>query len=175
MAKPKIEPGKLSDFRPQVENANAHTERGLKSLEDAYNEVGYVAPMTAASDGEILDGSARLEQSFDQFDDEALVVRHDGSKPIIMVREDIKDATGPKAKKISYGANRIGEIDLAWDPGQVLSDIEAGVDLTGFFLDYELDVLLGNVPDVEFPEYDESVEDEVQYIACPHCGEKFPK
>ncbi len=101
MAKPKVESGKLSDFRSQTKNANAHTERGLKSLEDAYNEVGYVAPMTAASDGEILDGSARLEQSFDQFDDEALVVRHDGRKPIIMVREDIRDATDPKAKKIS--------------------------------------------------------------------------
>lgn len=145
MAKPKIEPGKLSDFRPQVENANAHTERGLKSLEDAYDEVGYVAPMTAASDGEIIDGSARLEKSFGQFDDEALVVRHDGSKPIIMVREDIKDATDPKAKRISYGANRIGEIDLAWDPGQVLADIEAGVDLGGLFQDDELDELLAGL------------------------------
>lgn len=28
---------------------------------------------------------------------------------------------------------------------------------------------------VEFPEYDESVEDEVEYIECPYCSEKFPK
>jgi len=30
-------------------------------------------------------------------------------------------------------------------------------------------------PDVDFKEYDESVENEVEYITCPHCGEKFPK
>jgi hypothetical protein len=26
-----------------------------------------------------------------------------------------------------------------------------------------------------FPEYDESVEDSVEYITCPHCGKQFPK
>jgi hypothetical protein len=30
------------------------------------------------------------------------------------------------------------------------------------------------VPD-DFKSYDESVADEVEYITCPHCGEKFPK
>lgn len=30
-------------------------------------------------------------------------------------------------------------------------------------------------PDVDFKEYDESVEDEVEYIECPKCGHKFPK
>ena len=27
----------------------------------------------------------------------------------------------------------------------------------------------------DFPEYDESVENEVEYHTCPHCGEQFPK
>lgn len=135
---PKIEKKKLSDFRPQDENANAHTERGLRALGDAYGEVGYVAPMTAAASGEVLDGSARLEQALGQFPDEALVVRHDGSKPIVMVREDVKDANDPKAKRISYGANRIGEIDLVWDPAQVLADQDEGVDLSGLFSRNEL-------------------------------------
>lgn len=29
-------------------------------------------------------------------------------------------------------------------------------------------------PDVEFKEYDESVEGEVKYCTCPSCGERFP-
>lgn len=103
----KIENKKLSEFRPQDDNANAHTERGLQVLGKAYDEVGYVAPMTAAANGEVIDGSARLEKAINQFEDEALVIRHDGSKPIMMVREDVKDASDPKAKRISYGANRI--------------------------------------------------------------------
>lgn len=32
-----------------------------------------------------------------------------------------------------------------------------------------------NVPAPEFREYDESVEDEVEMIECPHCGLSFPK
>lgn len=133
-----IETKKLSDFKSQNENANGHTERGLKSLSVAYEKVGYVAPMTADANNEILDGSARLQKAVDQFPDEALVIRHDGSKPVIMVREDIKDGTDPKAKLISYGANRIAETNLDWEPGQVLVDVENGVDLSGLFSDNEL-------------------------------------
>lgn len=142
---PKIEDGKLSNFRPQKNNSNAHTQRGLKALSDAYSEVGYVAPMTAAANGEVLDGSARLEQAFDQFEDEALVIRHDGRRPIIMVREDVEDADDPRAKRISYGANRIGEIDLVWNPNQLLIDKEAGVDFNGLFHEDEFDEITADV------------------------------
>lgn len=30
-------------------------------------------------------------------------------------------------------------------------------------------------PNVEFKEYDESVENEVEYLTCPECGHKWPK
>jgi len=30
-------------------------------------------------------------------------------------------------------------------------------------------------PDVEFPEYTEDVENDVQYCECPSCGHRFPK
>ncbi len=134
-----IEDGKLSDFMPQKDNANAHTERGLKALSKSYDDVGYVAPMTAAANGEVIDGSARLERAFDQFDDEALVIRHSGDRPIIMIREDVPDGDDPRAKKISYSANRIGEIDLKWNPNQLLIDKEAGVDFSGLFFENEFD------------------------------------
>ena len=40
----------------------------------------------------------------------------------------------------------------------------------------DLDMLLADLalPD-DFKEYDESVENEVEYITCPHCNEQFPK
>lgn len=173
MANIKIE--KLSSFRVQQENANSHTERGLEALDTSYSEVGYVAPMTSAANGEMLDGSARLERAIEQFPDAALVIRHDGSKPVVMVREDVKDADNPKAKQISYKANRIGEIDLAWNPDQILKDIENGIDLSGLFSEDELGVVTQAIPDIDFKEYDETIKDEVEYIECPHCGEKFPK
>jgi hypothetical protein len=30
-------------------------------------------------------------------------------------------------------------------------------------------------PDIEFPEYDESIADEVEYLECPECGHRWPK
>ncbi len=46
-------------------------------------EDGFVAPITVAADGEVLDGDARLETALDKFDEPPLVIRHDGSKPIV--------------------------------------------------------------------------------------------
>lgn len=147
-----IKDGKLSNFRPQKNNANVHTQRGLKALSDAYSEVGYVAPMTAAANGEVLDGSARLEQAFDQFEDEALIIHHSGDRPIIMIRDDVPDADDLRAKKISYGANRIGEIDLKWSPEQLLLDKEAGVDFSDLFYENELDEITADLEKDNLPD-----------------------
>jgi len=75
----KVRIGKLSELRPQSVNANKHTERGLRMLDDAMSEDGYVAPATATADKEVIDGSARLERAFDKFDDEAIILEHDGT------------------------------------------------------------------------------------------------
>lgn len=141
----KLDKGKLTIFRPQKDNANRHTERGLRMLSDAYNKVGYVAPMTAAADGEIIDGSARLETAFDQFGDEAIVIHHDGRRPVIMVHDDIPNADTPEAKAISYAANRIAQVDLDFDPAVILADINAGVDLGQWWNEDELAAIIGDL------------------------------
>jgi len=129
---------KLSDFRPATRNANKHTQRGLRELEKAVQEDGWVAPVTVAADGESLDGSARLEVAATTFDDDVLVVHHDGTKPVIMVRDDIQDAQSVEARRIALRANRIAQIDLDWDPDVLLADLDAGVDFDGLFTDIEL-------------------------------------
>lgn len=108
-------------FRPQAVNANRHTERGLSMLDGAMVEDGYVAPMTAAADGEVIDGSARLVRAAERFDGEALVIEHDGTRPIVMRRTDIPNAETEAAKRIAVRANRIAEVDLAWDPAVLAS------------------------------------------------------
>jgi DNA modification methylase len=85
-------------------------------LDAAMSEDGYVAPMTAAASGEIIDGSARLERAAECFgpDVEPIVVEHDGKRPIVMVRTDIPSADTEVATRISLRANRIAQADLAW-------------------------------------------------------------
>ncbi len=135
----------LSAFKPATENANKHTIRGLAQLDKSMQEDGWVAPITVAADGETLDGSARLERAFDVFDNEALVVEHDGKKPVVMVRTDIPNAKTNHAKRIAVRANRIAEIDLEWDAAQLFADMESGLDLSGLFDEDELAAVLGDL------------------------------
>lgn len=139
MTNPTIRTGKLSDFRPTLRNPNAHTKRGLVLLEESMEEDGYVAPMTVAADGESLDGSARMEVAFEKFGDDAIVVEHDGTRPVVMVRTDIPAADTRQAKRIITRANQVGAVDLAWD-ADVMVDwkMEDETVFDGIFFDDEL-------------------------------------
>lgn len=137
----------LSGFTPQRRNANKHTQRGLGMLTDAMRRSGYVAPMTATADGEVIDGSARLEVAEDVFGGvEPLVIDHDGTRPVIMRRTDIPDASDPRAKRIAIEANRIAAVDLDWDP-EILAQFAAGEPeiLAGLWRDDELAAILAGL------------------------------
>lgn len=167
----------IDKFRPQRANRNKHKERGMGVLESSMRKLGYVAPMTASADGEIIDGSARLETSAIVFDDDVLVVEHDGQRPIVMVRTDIPNADTPEARQIAIAANRIASLNLDWDVEGLLADAASGLDLSGLFAQSELDEMLAELtpPNVQFKEYDESVANDVEMCTCPKCGHEFPK
>ncbi len=141
----KIRELKIDSFSPQQRNSNKHSQRGMGTLEASMRKHGYVAPMTAAADGEIIDGSARLETVANVFDDDVLVVEHDGTRPIVMVRTDIKSADTPEARAISIAANRVAELNLAWDAQILLEDLASGVDFSGVFSQEELDAMLAGI------------------------------
>mgnify|MGYP001220251320 CR=1 FL=1 len=113
-----IKDGKVQDFTTLVDNPNAHTKRGHASIENSMREDGYTAPMTATSDGVVLDGNKRLEISADIMPEDAIIVHHDGKRPIIMVRDDIK-SSDEIAYRIALRANRTAQLDLEWDPAVI--------------------------------------------------------
>lgn len=167
---------KIAKFRPQRRNLNKHKQRGMGTLETSMRKLGYVAPMTAAADGEIIDGSARLETSAIVFDDDVLVVHHDGPKPVIMVRDDIASADSPEAREISIAANRIAELNLDWDVEQLLADAQAGLDMQGLFEQSELDAMLAELTPPNFAPVgieEQPRLDQKAPVTCPHCGEEF--
>lgn len=144
MGTPEVKTEPLSKYRPQRVNANRHTPRGLGMLDNAMAQDGYVAPMTATADGEVIDGSARLEKAVERFPDEAIVVPHDGTRPVIMVRTDIPNANDPRAKRIAVSANRIAQADLDFDPA-VLAELSAEIDVSGLWNEEEIGTLLAEV------------------------------
>lgn len=121
-------PKKLIDFKPLSHNPNQHTARGMSALEDSVQQDGFVAPMTAAADGTILDGNARLETVATALPVDPIVIEHDGKRPIIAVRTDIPNERDPRARRIALAANRVASVNLTWDADAVRALI-AGDDL----------------------------------------------
>lgn len=154
----KVATDKLERFRPQRRNANRHTQRGMGQLEASMRKYGYVTPMTAAADGEIIDGSARAETGATVFGDDVIVVHHDGTKPVIMVRDDIPNADTPQAREISIAANRVAQVNLEFDAEILLEDLQAGVDLSQFWREDELNGVFADMDKGEIGDAGESNE-----------------
>ncbi len=172
----KVESGKLADYKPQNRNLNRHSQRGMGALESSMRKHGYVAPITVAADGEAIDGSARLETVGNVFEDDVIVVHHDGTRPVIMVRDDIKNASTNEARAISANANAIAAINLVWDVEEVLVDRLGGVDFSDAFNQGELDAMLAGLVAPNFQPTDGSEQprlDQKAPITCPHCQMEF--
>ncbi len=176
MTDPKVSRVKLSDISPDPANANRHTERGHAMLRDSISQHGFAEAGTLDKDGRIIGGNHRFEVAGDLLEgDEALVIEVDGKQPVFIKRNDVDLAT-PEGRKLAYALNRVAQVSIDFNPEQLAIDIAEGVSLDGLFDDDELEELLEGVelPD-EFPEYDEGIADDVEFVTCPHCGEKFPK
>jgi hypothetical protein len=93
-------------------------------------------------------GSARVEKTAENgMLDDPIVIDIDGTKPVILRRTDIPNATDPRAVRLGVAANRIAALNLDLDPG-VLADIaEQGVDLSGLYFPHELAALLEGAGD----------------------------
>jgi hypothetical protein len=135
---------KLEDITPQRKNLNRHTQRGLDLLEKSIQARGWIGAITAAADGEVFDGSARRQKLEDIGIEDAIFIRSDGTKPIVLIREDIPNADDPRAKMLAVEANRIAQLDFDPDP-VVLVDLAGELDLSGLYTQGELSPVLENV------------------------------
>lgn len=75
------------------------------------------------------------------------------------------------AEKANIVANKAGG---TWDFDILANEFELDDLLDWGFEPFELGLDDSDLPE-EFPEYDESVADDVEMITCPHCGKVFPK
>lgn len=160
-------------FRPQVRNANKHTPRGLQALETSVQRDGWIGAQTAAASGEIFDGSARQDLAADKFEDvEPIIVHSDGTRPVIVVRDDIESAEDEKAKRLAYAANRVAQIDLDWNAAIVAEDYAADPHLfDGLFTPVELGGITGQVDAKQ--NYGAPVDIPQQWMILVECGNEF--
>jgi len=149
---------KISSFRRQSRNANKHTERGLKMLNQSIKDNGWIGGISVAADGQCFDGSARLDAIYDQFgeDVEPIIVDADGTRPIIVRRTDIPNADDPKAKLLAVTANRVAQIDLDFDY-DILRSLEDEIDLSPYFDEDEIHIDEDEIP--QAGEWDNALSD----------------
>ena len=172
MSEATLEIRKLTDFQPDPQNANKGTPRGASMLEDSIGEDGAGRSMLATADGVLIAGNKTQAALIERGIEEVIVVHTDGTRSVVVQRDDVLAGT-PHAQRMAVRDNRSSEVGLAWDI-DILPTLD--IDLGDLWFDSELaEMGLKDLSGVEFPEYDESVADDVEYIECPECGHKWPK
>jgi hypothetical protein len=140
---------KITDFTPDPANANKGTERGLRALDDSLAEVGLGRSIVVDRNGYVIAGNKTQETAVDRGFEDALVVHTTGDQLVVVQRDDLDllAADDTRARKLAYYDNRAGQLDLEWNAEQLIADMQSGLDLSGLFLEWELDTLIGKALD----------------------------
>lgn len=140
----KVTESKLTEFTPDEKNANKGTERGRYMLETSIEKVGAGRSIVVDKHGKVIAGNKTQEVAIAKGIEDAIVVETDGTQLVVTKRTDLDlddpDPNNP-ARQYAYLDNRTGEIGLEWDAGQIQLDLEAGLDLSEMFRDWELAAL----------------------------------
>ena len=136
--------GKLSELTPDHSNANRGTERGRYALEASLRKYGAGRSILIDRNGRIIAGNKTAETAADVGIDDVIVVQTDGRQVVAVQRTDL-DLDSNEARELAYADNRVGQLDLDFDPAQILADINAGVNLDQFWRKDELDELLADL------------------------------
>jgi ParB-like chromosome segregation protein Spo0J len=160
----------IGQLKHDSRNARRHNPRNVGLIADALNEVGAARSIVIDEAGVILAGNATVEAAAQAGIEGLRIIDADGDEIIAVRRSNL---TPEQKRRLALFDNRAAEL-AEWDPA-ILESLVGDTDLTGLFRDDELAEILSQVPDVEFPEYDESVTDDVAYAECPNCGHRFPK
>ena len=152
-------------------NVRLHPERNLATIKASLARFGQVKPIVVDANNVVRAGNGTLEAA------KAL-----GWDKIAIVRTSLK---GSEATAYAITDNRSAE-QAEWDNVALAESLRSlqsedfDLDAVGFTAE-EIDGLCevigsGILPaDADGKEYDESVEDEVEFNECPSCGHRYPK
>lgn len=143
---------KLTDLKPDIANANAGSERGLRALDDSIAQAGLGRSIVVDKDYNVIAGNKTLERAVDQGFEDAIVIATRGDKLVVVVREDLDlydNDPNNRARKLAYADNRVAELDLSWDAEQLFADLQSGFNFDGLFDQKELDELFAEIEQPE--------------------------
>ena len=132
----------LDDLQPDPLNANRGTDRGREALRRSLYTYGAGRSIVIDKRGRILGGHKTVEQA-KHLGLPITVVPTTGETLVVVQRVDLDARTDPRAQELALADNRVGELDLDWDPA-ILQQLQAdGLDLGLFWTTEEFERLLG--------------------------------
>ena len=138
-------PRQKSSLQTDPRNANRGTARGRELLEASLRDYGAGRAVLADRDGVLIAGNKTFEVA-QRLGIPTRVIETDGRELVVVRRKDLRLASDPRAQALAIADNRVGELDLSWDPA-ILQALKAdGVALDAFWTDEEFAALLGGSP-----------------------------
>ncbi len=186
----KIARKKLSDYQPDLHNANRGTLRGLAVHEKSIDEFGARRGIVVDKNNRILAGNKTAERLADAGITEVIEIETNGNQLVVVKSTDL-DINTERGQRYALYDNRVGQLNLDWDPDEFKALVGQGLDLSTMFDPPELDKIVGfapnTTPDIGAVKIDEADiakkkaelearnQHEKDYldVICPHCAKEF--
>jgi DNA modification methylase len=137
--KPKVRMVPIAQLVLDEKNANKGTKRGRELLEESLEKYGAGRSVVVDCHDRVIAGNKTVEAARAAGMKSIAVIESDGSSLVAVQRGDLDLKRDKKARELAIADNRIGEIDLEWNP-EVLASLD--VDLKQFWNENELNALL---------------------------------
>ncbi|HNT74384.1 MAG TPA: hypothetical protein PKH77_05125 [Anaerolineae bacterium] len=154
----------LADIQEDEQNANLGTERGAFALQESLVRYGPARSIVVDRQGRLIAGE-KTKRTAEKLGLPIEVVKTRGDKLVVVQREDLDlEEDGGLARALSIADNRTAELNLAWDAQAIVAEVDAGLDLSAFFYERELEQLTGEARLAELAEDEEAGEDELDPV-----------
>jgi hypothetical protein len=137
--KPKLRVVPIAQLILDEKNANKGTKRGRELLEKSLTKCGAGRSVVVDRHDRVIAGNKTVEAAVAAGMKSIAVVETDGSSLVAVQRSDLDLNKDTKAGELAIADNRVGELDLEWNP-EVLASLE--IDLKQFWNENELNALL---------------------------------
>ena len=150
-------------FQANPRNPRRQPQNQREAVADSLSRLGFIAPVVEnRQTGNLLDGHERVWQA----------LADNADVPYVLV--DVAESDEAYVLSTFDPITSLAQIDPAAF-ADVLRDVDTGSAAIQEMLAEMAEQAGIDLSGIEFPEYDESVADEVEYITCPECGARWPR
>lgn len=132
---------KLTDLKLDQQNPRRHDERNLKVIGASLKATGPARSIVIDEDDNILAGNGVTEAARAAGIEKVIVIEAEDDA-LIAVRK--RGLTPEQKTALKYYDNRAAEL-AAWEPEQILADLDSGLDLGQFWSEGELNAILAGL------------------------------